>query len=111
MSTLDPAVLEALEAATGSRSFVIDILGKYIRVTDELLEKLRVAVDRTDHAAAAAVAHSLKSSSRTVGASHLGALLEELERAASANEPLGQLMGHVTEEFERVRAAAAEATL
>ena len=111
MSAIDSAVLEALAAATGSRAFVIDILEKYVRVTDEMLGQLRAAVDTADHAAASSLAHSLKSSSRTVGATQLGTLLEDLERAASDQRPLAELMERVCQEFERVREAAREPPL
>jgi HPt (histidine-containing phosphotransfer) domain-containing protein len=106
MGVLDEAALDELAAATGSRAFVADLLQKYVRVTGGKLDELRHAVELGDHATTAAVAHAVKSSSRTLGALQLGELLEELERAASRFEPTSDLLERVAAEFERVRVAS-----
>ena len=56
---------------------------KFLLTTDAAAQELREAVNRGDAAAAAASAHRLKSSSRTVGAMALGQVCHEIEHLGS----------------------------
>jgi len=69
----DPAVLH-------------DFLSEYARTAAQAVAALRTAVAAKDHVQIAAIAHKLKSPSRSVGALPLGDLCAELENAGKRND-------------------------
>ena len=78
-SALDVDVLRRL---VGDETDVLqEFLEEYRGAADRQAGELRAACDRRDAAAARAVAHKLKTSSRCVGALFLGQLCEQLEHA------------------------------
>jgi HPt (histidine-containing phosphotransfer) domain-containing protein len=77
---LDEAVLTELLTSTGDdQTFVRDLLDTYLAETPEQLEAIGAALDQDDAAALVRPAHTLKSSSATLGAMQLSALGRELE--------------------------------
>jgi CheY-like chemotaxis protein/HPt (histidine-containing phosphotransfer) domain-containing protein len=88
-----------------------DLLGRlvetYLKETPPMLERLRDAFERQDHESARVVAHSLKSSSAYLGATHLAAMCIKIESMARRNalDPVKETFSEVSEEFERVRQA------
>lgn len=70
--------LRALDPAGGT-AFVRRVLETYLRSLDKHLDSLREARARADLAALRAVAHTLKSSSNSVGALEFAASSAELE--------------------------------
>jgi CheY-like chemotaxis protein len=82
------------------------LLDKYLLSAVEIIESIRNAVIAAQWSAVAELAHKLKSSSRTVGAMHLGSLCESLEQAG--REPSGgtshQLAELVIHSFNEVQA-------
>ena len=84
---LDVAVLEQLVGS--AEACVREFLELYRRSAHELRTALHAASAAGDAAGAGAVAHKLKSSSRSVGALALGELCAELERLFKAGDRAG----------------------
>ena len=81
-TTLDPAALEqVLELAGGDRSFVVDVIDEYLADSEALLARLR----ETSGDDLRRAAHTLKSTSSSVGATRLAALCAEIEHAGAAD--------------------------
>jgi HPt (histidine-containing phosphotransfer) domain-containing protein len=81
-SVLDDAVLAELLTSTGEDvAFVRDLLETYLAETPEQLDAIRAAVASNDAAGLVRPAHTLKSSSATLGAMRLSSLGRELEMA------------------------------
>ena len=80
--TLDEGILhEVLESTGDDIGFVRELIETYLADTPAQLEAMAAAVEADDAAALVRPAHTLKSSSATVGASRLSALARELEMA------------------------------
>jgi len=80
---LDEAVLAELSASVqGDRSFVIELINAYLADGPAMVDAIEAAVAADDAAALVRPAHTLKSSSATVGALRLAATSRELEMAA-----------------------------
>jgi HPt (histidine-containing phosphotransfer) domain-containing protein len=71
----------------------------------ENMRATRQAIDAQDWAAAGALGHKLKSSSRYVGAMQLASLCEALERAGHAGQvaTCSQLSAHIRSAFAAVQ--------
>lgn len=79
---LDQAVLAELLASTGDDpEFVRELLETYLAETPEQLDAISAAIAADDAATLVRPAHTLKSSSATMGAMRLSALARELEMA------------------------------
>lgn len=106
---LDIAVLKGL---VGDDTAVVrSLLGDYIAGARTQMADLRAAAAAGDTARAAAIAHKLKSSSRSVGAAALGDLCAEVETAGKAGDKahLTQILAQLGPMFARVEDAAARA--
>jgi CheY-like chemotaxis protein/HPt (histidine-containing phosphotransfer) domain-containing protein len=78
---------DALTALVGGDLAMHDrLLKRYISTAREQLDALASAATAVDAAGMAALAHKLKSSSRSVGAMMLGELCQQLETAGTAGE-------------------------
>jgi len=78
--TLDEGILrEILESTGDDIIFVRELIQTYLADTPALLEGMTAAVEADDAAALVRPAHTLKSSSATVGASRLSSVARELE--------------------------------
>ncbi|MDP1526320.1 MAG: CHASE domain-containing protein [Rhodocyclaceae bacterium] len=98
---LDVAVLQGL---VGDDPAVLkDFLVDYARTVAQAATELRAAAAVKDHAQLAAIAHKLKSSSRSVGALPLGDLCAELENAGKRND--GPAVTRCMAQFETLFAA------
>ncbi|MBK7538367.1 MAG: response regulator [Myxococcales bacterium] len=99
VAALDRTVLEALQADLGEDNplLVTSLIDLYLADAPQLLGKLRTGLSDGSADAVYRAAHTLKSTSATLGAHGLAALcarLEELARGGSVDggsEPLGQL--------------------
>lgn len=79
---VDEAVLADLLASTGDDpAFVRELLETYLAETPDQLAAIRAAIEADDAEALVRPAHTLKSSSATLGAMRLSALARELEMA------------------------------
>ena len=84
---LDRSVLAELLASTGDDpAFVRELLETYLAETPEQLDAIRTAVEADDSAALVRPAHTLKSSSATLGAMRLSAIGRELEMGGRSGE-------------------------
>jgi CheY-like chemotaxis protein len=81
---LDVAVLKRLVG--DDPAIIHDLLTGYTRATVQAAAELRTAAAAKDYAQIGAIAHKLKSSSRSVGALPLGDLSAELENAGKRND-------------------------
>ena len=104
--TLDPLALENLRQAVPSQGdrLVERVVRRYLDETPGLIAGLRTAAAAGDQNALGRVAHSLKSSSATVGARALASLCREIETAVRC----GQTRPGLTD-IGRVEAAYASA--
>ena len=79
---LDERILAELMASTGDDiGFVRELIDTYLADTPMQFEAMTVAVEADDAAALVRPAHTLKSSSVTVGATRLSSLARDLEMA------------------------------
>jgi HPt (histidine-containing phosphotransfer) domain-containing protein len=79
---LDRSVLAALvDAVDGDRGFVVDLVETYLVDAEHQLDELETAAGAGDAAATVRPAHTLKSSSATVGAMAVAELARESEAA------------------------------
>ncbi len=82
---LDTAVLDELcDAVDGDRSFVVDLVETFLADAARQLDELEVACSANNVAEAVRPAHTLKSSSATVGAVALATAAREAEATARA---------------------------
>ena len=77
---------KGLHNCGGDESFYITILAEYVRSTPEKIKKLGEYLDAKDMENYGILIHSLKSSSRTIGATDLGEAAFKLEKAAKSGE-------------------------
>ena len=79
---LDERILAELMASTGDDiAFVRELIETYLGDTPQQFEAMTVAVEADDAAGLVRPAHTLKSSSATVGATRLSSLARDLEMA------------------------------
>jgi HPt (histidine-containing phosphotransfer) domain-containing protein len=108
-AVLDQKALEGLRALemSGSPGLLGRFIGMYVANARDLLETLHAAAAQTDVKSLHMAAHSLKSTSATLGATRLSGLCKELElqaRRGSVDNP-GALVEAIAGEYERTRRA------
>jgi CheY-like chemotaxis protein len=88
----------------GSPPILSKVISLYFQSSNELLEKLRQALEQGDAEATRRAAHTLKSSSANLGAKQLASLSKELEDSGHANsmERAGFLLQQIKTEHGRV---------
>jgi histidine phosphotransfer protein HptB len=108
---LPAGVLDALALARlqeldpgGEAGLLARVLATYTRSLQRLLEQLRQAREASDVQAQRHVAHTLKSSSASVGALQLSALCADIERRLrdAATDGLDSALDALAEEGERL---------
>jgi len=111
IAAIDRSVLESIRAI--GKEGLPDIVGKainsYLEYSTELIEALRRAIVGNDISAVQRAAHSLKSSSATLGAVVLAEQCKELEHLARTGrvESAPEYLAQVEAEYEAVRVALA----
>jgi len=107
-TTLDASVLAALsDSVGGDVAFVADLVETYLADGAVQLAAIDDAVRSSEAEALVRPAHTLKSSSRTVGANRLGELSRQIEmhgRSGSTTEA-GELAAEARTEWTDVEAA------
>ncbi len=89
-ATLDATVLDELLASVeGDRDFVVELIEAYLADSASHVEAIDAAVAAGDTEALVRPAHTLKSSSATLGASRLAATARELELTARSGSLAG----------------------
>jgi signal transduction histidine kinase/CheY-like chemotaxis protein/HPt (histidine-containing phosphotransfer) domain-containing protein len=106
---LDRQALDSLRALdpTGAAGLMGRLIETYLRDSRPMIERLRDAAESLDHESVHYAAHTLKSSSAYLGATHLAALFIEIEALAKANslDLVKGMLPEVFSEFDRVRQA------
>ncbi|MEO7266929.1 MAG: Hpt domain-containing protein [Candidatus Limnocylindria bacterium] len=90
---LEPTVLAELKASVdGDRAFVVELIEAYLADGVAHVDAIAAALSDGDAEAMVRPAHTLKSSSATVGAMHLSSTARELEMAARSGSlvPAGE---------------------
>ena len=91
------------ELVGGDEGVVIDFLTDYLQSAQEMRQQMTDAFGLKKMHELAAVAHKLKSSSRSVGAILLGQLCEDIEHAVNQRQAdLPGLMNRFSTEFTQV---------
>lgn len=100
---LDDSVLSALERDLGAEDLA-ELLGTFIADIHDQLAILWAALDSGDSDVARRAAHTMKSTSATVGAQSLADLCRELEAMATAGNlsEMSSRRGQLEAEVERV---------
>jgi PAS domain S-box-containing protein len=106
---LDPSALERLEAATGDRGFVVDLVESFLRGAPAHLASLRSAQQAERAEELRRTAHTLKSNAQTFGAAPLADLCQALESSARAGvgDETAELVVRIEESYARVENALA----
>jgi HPt (histidine-containing phosphotransfer) domain-containing protein len=104
---LDEDVLDELRTSVdGDRSFVVELIEAYVADGATHVAEVEAAVADGDAGSLVRPAHTLKSSSATVGAQRLAALARDLELAGRS----GSLDASIAERVPQLRDAWEEAT-
>lgn len=95
----------AISRVDDDRDLFAQLLDIYLRDTPGLISDLHTMFMAGDYKNASLRAHSLKSTSRTVGAYHLGMLAEVIEcrLECSSTSDVSDYIGHVKKEYEIVK--------
>ena len=105
---LDEDVLEELRTSVeGDRSFVVELIEAYVADGATHVAEVEAAVADGNAGSLVRPAHTLKSSSATVGALRLAALARDLEVAGRS----GSLEASIAERVPQLRDAWEEATV
>jgi two-component system, sensor histidine kinase and response regulator len=106
---IDRAALEAIRSLQSDAAprLLAQVVQIYLDSTPALIDQLRTGMDKLDHDAIRAAAHSLKSSSANLGAKTLADLCRTVEMAARAGSIGPEVPGiHMIErEYGAVRRA------
>ncbi len=110
---IDWEVLDALKAyrGPGDPDPRINLITLYLKFSSELVELVKKAISASDGPSLASAAHSLKSSSMSMGARKLGGLCQELEQTGKAGVPpkANDLLNRIDEQYSEVTLALKEA--
>ncbi|HET7057292.1 MAG TPA: response regulator [Nitrospiraceae bacterium] len=87
VSTIDPRAWESIRSLQrpGQPDMLCKVIDKYLSSSRQLIDTMRTAVPQRDAEALHRTAHSLKSSSATLGARRLAALCKEVEAMGRTN--------------------------
>jgi PAS domain S-box-containing protein len=106
---LDTEVLQAFRNMMGASAsqFLTQLIDVYLEDTPNLLQLIGIAVNHQDAAAMQQAAHTLKSSSASLGAMTFSKLCEELEIMANSGTTAGarEIMLQIESEYDRVKSA------
>lgn len=106
---LDPAALKQIQALQRPEgpNIIHKVISSYLKDSVQLLETLRVAIAQNDPPTLHRAAHSLKSTSATVGARALAGLCQDLEGIGRANttDKAPALLSAIEREYQQVAVA------
>ncbi len=102
-SRFDPRALADISG--GDVAFERELLEEYLATTDTLIAAQRSAIDAGDVRTLERSAHSMKGSSRTIGAELLGQLGQDIEASARSGDLARALAGldRAVQEFAALR--------
>jgi HPt (histidine-containing phosphotransfer) domain-containing protein len=107
-ATLDRTALEALSEMTGGDpAFLAEMIDTFVDDGQTLVAEMESAAASGDLVALRRASHTLKSNSRTFGATVLGDICQEIESHAAAGrgDEAGGLIGRAAAEYPAVVAA------
>ncbi len=100
-----PIDLEALEKQLGTiDEGAVDMLSLFVEMTQPLIDKLQKAGQEEERDSLRELAHSLKGSSRSVGALKMGDIASEIQTQTENNSCNITLITKIVQEFEDVKA-------
>ncbi|WP_299407816.1 response regulator [Acaryochloris sp. IP29b_bin.148] len=106
---LDESALQALLEIGGddAASFLISVIDNFLRDTEPMLQRLKVAITQQDTAQVNEIAHALKSMTVSMGAHQLTQRYQALEKMSKANALTltSEWLQDLDQEVEQVRAA------
>jgi HPt (histidine-containing phosphotransfer) domain-containing protein len=106
---IDTEVLQGLHKTLGANAsqFLTQLIDVYLEETPSLLKAMDTAVAQTDAGAMQQAAHTLKSSSASLGAMTLSKLCEQLESLGHSQSMTGarEIVVQLESEYERVKTA------
>lgn len=109
MPTIDPTVLQELKEMMGEESpeFLAEVIDSYLEDAPQLLQAIHTAITQEDAARLEQAAHTLKSSSATLGAMTLAELSKQLEAMGRAGivEHGVETTSQLKAEYARVKVA------
>lgn len=115
LPVLDPTLLATLQAQLGdvTTEILAEVIDSYLQEAPELFGQMQRAIAQADAPSLQRAAHTLKSSSATVGALGLSQLSQELETLGRTNHLLAApaLLADLQQEYRRVEAALQEVCL
>jgi HPt (histidine-containing phosphotransfer) domain-containing protein len=105
---IDAATLDELLATLGGDgAFLAELIATYLADSPPLVDAMRAAAAAGDAAALRRAAHTLKSTSASLGALRLSGVCREVEGAASADRVPADLVEEAAREYARVSEALA----
>jgi PAS domain S-box-containing protein len=111
-SPIDPAAMETIQALENNDSpgLVTRLVEVYLKSSPELVDSMRHAVASADAETIERSAHSLKSSSATLGALELAEFCNRLEQIGrdAATDQAAEVFACLEAEFDRVRRALSD---
>lgn len=109
IASLDPLRWEELRQLAGDAApvFLAELISCYLEETAQLLQSLQTAVTQADMMTLRRVAHAIKSSSASLGASTLAQLCRKIEQLSTidACAVAAPYVAQAKAEFQRVQAA------
>ena len=105
---IDDAILDQLlETVGGDTSFLAELIASYLSDSPQLLAEMGKSAAGGDAASLRRAAHTLKSTSASLGAIRLSAVCREIETAAIGGELLTANVADAAAEFQAAGAALA----
>ncbi|MEA5420459.1 response regulator [Spirulina sp. CCNP1310] len=103
---LDPTVLDDLVAMGGDSAaeLMVDLIDSYVELAPQLLTDIQIGIEQENYELFARAAHSLKSSSASLGANYLAELCQGLEHGGRSQNlnSIPDLWTRTRAEYERV---------
>jgi CheY-like chemotaxis protein/HPt (histidine-containing phosphotransfer) domain-containing protein len=105
-TVLDASMFQELREMMNRDEIVVEVIDRYLEESPKLLQLLTEAIARGEAAIVERTAHTLKSSSAILGATHLAQRCQELESMGQTNltQTPDQLQ-QINTDYERVRVA------
>jgi HPt (histidine-containing phosphotransfer) domain-containing protein len=105
---IDAATLgELLDTVGGDEAFLAELVGSYLADSPGLFDEMDAAIAGGDAVTLRRAAHTLKSTSVSLGALRLSEMCREIEQAAIGGELLAARVAGAAAEYERVHDALA----
>jgi len=109
---LDPAILNDLVMMGGDSAaeLMVDLIDSYVELAPQLLTDIQTGIEQENYELFARAAHSLKSSSASLGANYLAELCQGLEHGGRSQtlDTIPELWTRTYAEYERVITAMVE---